>query len=157
MSEAPTPKPLPLGHGKRCLPSALDAKRQVFIKTVGSTLGRRRWFAKNDVGLASPPSARRERSGCLAPRAALQSHHRSAASCSNLFDDWCQRLSARVGFDQDCPPARRFRVRGHSQRSAAVRPHYRFPRRSGSHCSPSKRRSGYLVGWAFFSRAREAR
>jgi hypothetical protein len=58
LSEAPTPRPLPLGHGKRCLPSALDAIAQVFIESVGSGLWWRRCFAKNNVAdLRRRPSA----------------------------------------------------------------------------------------------------
>ena len=45
LSRAPTPKPLPLGYGRRYSPSALDAQGQVFIKAVGSELQMQRGFA----------------------------------------------------------------------------------------------------------------
>jgi hypothetical protein len=101
-SEAPTPKPLPLGYGKRCLPSALDAIAQVFIESVGSTLGRRRWFAKNDVAdlRCCPATAT---SGPDASRLELRCNTTVGvhASCANLFDDRRQRSGAPVGLSDD--------------------------------------------------------
>jgi hypothetical protein len=102
VSEAPTPKSLPLGHGKRCFPSALDAELQVLIKTVGSTLGRRRWFAKNDVAdLRRCPAA--ATSGPHASRLELRRNTTVGvhASCANLFDNWRQRSCAPVGLGDE--------------------------------------------------------
>jgi hypothetical protein len=80
VSRAPTPKPLPLGHGKRCLPSALDAAEQVFIKGVGSITAATLVCEERCRGLASPPIAHRgrleHRGRRAAPRCPCTSEHR---------------------------------------------------------------------------------
>ena len=156
-SEAPTPKPLPLGYGKRCLPSALDAIAQVFIESVGSGLYWRRRFAKNDVTdlRCSPATAAgsRDTAGLKLRRNTAVGAH---ATCSDLGDFTRKRSGARIGLSDDrlsgsragfgCDLSshfmRRPRLRGGS---GAVRSWLGRPHRSGRH-RPAFRRSLAAAG-----------
>jgi hypothetical protein len=97
-SEAPTPKPLPLGYGKRCLPSALDAIAQVFIESVGSELWWRCRFAEHDVAdlRCSPAIAagRRDAAGLKLRRNTAVGVN---ASCSDIRDSRRKQSSACIG------------------------------------------------------------